>query len=79
MSISGYYPKRDNKPKEPVKLIDKGKISISKPDGADDGFLVFKCGNETDGTFYRIVVSILMVASIIAIAVLIYLLLRSLF
>lgn len=78
MSISGYNPKKDNKPKEPVKLTDRGRISISKPDGSDDGYLVFNCGNETDGAFYRIIISILMAASIIAFAGLIYLMLRSL-
>lgn len=79
MSISGYNPRKDLKPKEPVKLMNRGKISISKPDGTDDGYLVFNSGNESDGTFYRIFIGFLMAASIIAVVVLIYLLLRSLF
>ena len=79
MKISGYDPKRDQRPKEPVKLSNHGKINVKKSDGSDDGYLIFSSGDATDGAGYRIILSLLMVAAVIAFVFLAYLLIRSLF
>lgn len=78
MSISGYNPKRDQHPKEPVKLGNQGKINVKKSDGNDDGFLTFSSGDATDGTGARIFMGILMAASILALLFMVYLVIKSL-
>jgi hypothetical protein len=79
MHISGYRPDRDNAPKEPVKLGNNGKISITTADGKDDGYLLFTSGSESDGNLYRIIIALMMVAITITVLVLLYLLVRSYF
>ena len=77
--ISGYDPKRDQQPKEPVKLGNQGKIHVKKDDGNDDGYLIFNSGNANDGTIYRVVIGILTAATVIAFLFLLYLFIRSFF
>ena len=79
MGISGYNPTRDKNPKEPVKLRNQGKITIYNSDGSDEGYLTFLSGDAIDGAFYRIIISLLMTASVIVIIGLIYLLVKSFF
>ena len=77
--ISGYDPKRDQQPKEPVKLGNQGKIHVKKDDGNDDGYLIFNSGNANDGTIYRVVIGILTATTVIAFLFLLYLFIRSFF
>ncbi len=77
MKIDGYNPKNDTAPKTPVKLGNGGKIRIKKSDGSEQGYLVFSCGEQTDGRVYRILIILMMTASCIGFFTLLYLLLRS--
>ncbi|MCR4921970.1 MAG: hypothetical protein K5945_09770 [Bacteroidaceae bacterium] len=79
MRITGYNPKKDLHPKDPVRLGNRGKISIAYPNGNDEGYLTFSSGEETDGHFYRIFITLLKAATLIAFGILLYLLTRSFF
>ena len=79
MRIAGYNPKKDTEPKQPVKLSDRGRITILKDDETEDGYLTFSSGTAKDGAGYRFVIGLLMVAALIAIVVLLYLMFRSAF
>ena len=79
MTISGYNPKKDTTPKEPIKLGNKGRITVTAPNGKDDGYLTFTSGNEAGGSGYRLLLGILRIASLIAVAVLLFLTVRSFF
>ena len=79
MKISGYDSKKDQHPKEPVKLGNNGKIIMKTIDGNDEGYLMFNSGTSIDGTGYRILLIILKIATILAFVFLLYLVIRSLF
>jgi hypothetical protein len=78
MDISGYDPETDTGNSKTVSLGDMGSIEITAPNGSKDGDVVFTSGSENDGGGYRIFLSLLMTASLIAIVVLVWLMLRSL-
>lgn len=78
MDISGYDPETDTSNAKTVSLGDMGSIEITAPNGSKDGDVVFTSGSENDGGGYRIFLSLLMIASLMAIAVLVWLMLRSL-
>ena len=77
MHIAGYYPQKDQEPDAPVKLGNQGKIKVLNSDGTDEGYLTFDSGEATDGTGYRIFIGLLMVVTVAAIAVLLYLIISS--
>lgn len=79
MQIAGYNPKRDDKPKEPVKLANGGRITILKDVGVEEGYLVFSSGEKNDGHGYRIFLSLLKLASLVGVAFLVYLMVKSFF
>ena len=78
MNISGYDPETDTGNSKTVKLGDMDNIEITAPNGSKDGDVVFTSGSENDGGGYRVFLSLLMTASLIAIVVLVWLMLRSL-
>ena len=77
MEIKGYDPNKDRQPKEPVKLRNKGKITVFKTDGTEEGFLIFTSGDAVDGTIFRLILGLLILASTIAIVTLIVLMIRG--
>ena len=77
MDISGYDPESDTGKSKTVSLGDMGSIEITAPNGSRDGDLIFTSGSENDGAGYKLFLSLLMVASTIAIVVLIWLMLKS--
>lgn len=77
--INGYKPDKDDKPKEPVKLCDGDKVTVFKPNGEVEGYLLFKSGEKNDGHGYRIFLSLLKLASLAGIIVFTYLMIRSFF
>ena len=79
MKVDGYNPKNDTAPKTPIKLGNGGKIRIKKPDGSEQGYLVFTCGEQTDGRLYRVLLLLLQVVVAAAFCILLYLLVRSFF
>jgi|GEM_PF-3399634 len=79
MHISGYRPDRDKAPKDPVKLSNNSKISITTAEGKDEGYLLFTSGSESDGNIYRIFIALMMVATAASVIVLSYLLIMSYF
>lgn len=78
MDISGYDPESDTGKSKTVSLGDMGCIEITAPNGTKDGDVVFTSGSENDGGGYRMFLSLLIIASLIAIVVLVWLMLRSL-
>ena len=78
MHIGGYNPQKDLQPKEPVKLRNKGKINVMKSDGSDDGYLIFTCGDATDGYFFRMITITLIGASFVIVTALLFLIIRGL-
>ena len=78
MYISGYDPDLDNSKSKTITLGDQGTIDVTAPNGAKDGEVVFTSGSENDGAGYRILLILLMTASLIAMAVLLWLMIKSL-
>jgi hypothetical protein len=77
MRISGYNPQKDQHPKDPVKLGDRGKVNVLNTDGTDEGYLIFTSGDAADGTFLRMILSILILVSVVAIISLVSLMIRG--
>ena len=77
MEIKGYNPNKDQRPKEPVRLGNRGKINVLDNNGSEEGFLTFTSGNAVDGIIFRIILSILIVAAATAIVTLLFLMTRS--
>ena len=77
MDISGYDPETDVSKSKTVSLGDMGSIDITAPNGTRDGDIIFSSGSENDGVGYRMFLSLLMVASMIAMLVLIWLMVKS--
>ena len=78
MEIKGYDPNKDRQPKEPVKLRNKGRITVYNTNGTEEGFLIFTSGDASDGTTYRIIIGLLILASAITIVTLIVLMVKGL-
>lgn len=78
MRISGYDAKRDQQPKKPFLLGNQGKVKMLTADGTEEGWLVFESGEATDGAAYRLVLALLQVASLVAVATLVVLMVRGL-
>jgi hypothetical protein len=79
MDIGGYDPETDTGKSKTIKWGDMGVIDMSAPNGSKDGELIFSSGSENDGAGYRLLLGLLMAASLIAIIVLLFLTVRSLF
>ena len=77
MYISGYDPDTDVTRSKTISLGDQGTIEITDTSGAKEGEVVFTSGSENDGAGYRMLLSLLMIASLIAMAVLIWLIIKS--
>ena len=75
--ISGYNPQKDPRPKDPVKLGDRGRINVLNTDGSEDGYLIFTSGDAIDGTFFRMVLGILILVAVLIIITLIVLIIRG--
>ena len=78
MDISGYDPDTDTGKSKTVSLGDMGSIEITMHNGAKEGEVIFTSGSENDGVGYRMFISLLMVASLVTVAVLIWMMLQSL-
>jgi hypothetical protein len=76
--ISGYNPKGDNFSKDPIKLVNHGRIYVQKSNGTDDGYLTFNSGETSDGTGYRLFFSLLIFAAAAIILVLLVMMIRGL-
>lgn len=79
IQINGYNPKNDPVPKEPFILGDNGRINISNQLGVQTGYLIFSAGDDRDGGVYRLLLSLLAIASAILVLTLIILILIGLF
>ena len=77
MIFDNYDPDSDFNPSEPVKLGPGGQIQINDAVGRRKGYLVFTPNSEQDGTFYRIILVVLIVLSILAMAGLLYFMILS--
>ena len=78
MDIDGYDPENDRDPSKQVKLGNNGRIRISQlGSGHELGYLRFTSNEGNDGGGYRVFLTIVMVASIIGIAALLFLMVKS--
>lgn len=78
IAITGYNPKKDPHPDEPLTLAGNGRIKIIGPQGKEKGFLTFLPGSGNDGGIYRMVLFVLTAAMALAILMLLVLLIRGL-
>lgn len=67
LEVDGYDPASDNAPSRPIRLGINGRIYVNKADGSRDGYLYYTPGNERDGTGFRLFLSVLMIADIVAV------------
>ena len=75
-----YYvdPEEEDDKSKFVKWGDGETISVSQPRGGKDGDLTFIAGEEDDGTGFRLLLGVLMVVDLLAMAALIFMMVRSL-
>jgi hypothetical protein len=79
MKIDEYDPQTETDQKKPIRLANNGNIIIYKSRGIKEGRLCFTANNERDGGGFRLFLIVLMIASLVVVAGLIYLGIRSFF
>lgn len=77
MEVDGYDPSNDLHPTDPVKLANNSVIKIASSNGVRQGFLRYTSNREKDGAGYRVFLTVLMIASLVAFVGLVYLMIRS--
>lgn len=80
MSVDGYDPNNDRSESRFVKMGNNGRISITKSDGiTPDGYVCYSSGDERDGGLYRLVLSIVLIADVLAMIGLVVLVIKGMF
>ena len=77
MTLRGYKP-GDGRDKSPyVTMRDNEKLQVRKTNGKEDGFLTFTQGQAQDGAGYRFFLILLVIASLAALAIVCFVLMKS--
>ncbi len=79
MTVTGYDPDRARHDERYIDLRDRGEITFTKRNGSRDGKLIFSSGTKDDESGYRLFLSLLIIASILAIVALLWLMVKGLF
>ena len=77
MEINGYDPSQDLHPEEPLKVGNKSTINLRNSVGNATGYLRFNAYEEKDGGGYKVFISLLLAAAILAVIGLLYLMIKS--